>query len=99
MQERIVEETPGVCPKCGGAIVAKKSKNNRKFFGCSNYPNCDFVTWNEPAAEKCPNCGKTLFKKKGRNAGLFCLTEGCGFEKDAEPKKGGGKDMPPTDDK
>ena len=97
--KRIVEETPGVCPKCGGAIVAKKSKNNRKFFGCSNYPNCDFVTWNEPAAEKCPNCGKTLFKKKGRNAGLFCLTEGCGFEKDAEPKKGGGKDMPPTDDK
>ena len=97
--KRIVEETPGVCPKCGGAIVAKKSKNNRKFFGCSNYPNCDFVTWNEPAAEKCPNCGKTLFKKKGRNAGLFCLTEGCGFEKDAKKKKGGGKDMPPTDDK
>ncbi len=95
--KRIVEETPGVCPKCGGAIVAKKSKNNRKFFGCSNYPNCDFVTWNEPTAEKCPNCGKTLFKKKGRNAGVFCMTEGCGFEKEAEPKKGGKKDAPPPD--
>ncbi len=84
--KRIVEETPGVCPKCGGAIVAKKSKKNRKFFGCSHYPQCDFVTWNEPTAETCPKCGKTLFKKKGRNAGLFCMTEGCGFEKEADPK-------------
>ena len=97
--KRIVEDTGAPCPKCDGTIVAKKSKKGRKFYGCSRYPDCDFVTWNEPAAEKCPNCGKTLFKKKGRNAGLFCLTEGCGFEKDAEPKKGGGKDMPPTDDK
>ena len=79
--KRIVEETGGVCPKCGGSIVAKKSKNNRKFFGCSNYPQCDFVTWSEPTKELCPKCGKTLFKKKGRNAGVTCLTEGCGFEK------------------
>ena len=79
--KRIVEETGAVCPKCGGSIVAKKSKNNRKFFGCSNYPQCDFVTWSEPTKELCPKCGKTLFKKKGRNAGVACLTEGCGFEK------------------
>ena len=79
--KRIVEETGAVCPKCGGSIVAKKSKNNRKFFGCSNYPQCDFVTWSEPTKELCPKCGKTLFKKKGRNAGVACLAEGCGFEK------------------
>lgn len=79
--KRIVEETGAVCPKCGGSIVAKKSKNNRKFFGCSNYPQCDFVTWSEPTKDLCPKCGKTLFKKKGRNAGVYCLTEGCGFEK------------------
>ena len=79
--KRIVEETGAVCPKCGGSIVAKKSKNNRKFFGCSNYPQCDFVTWSEPTKELCPKCGKTLFKTKGRNAGVACLTEGCGFEK------------------
>ena len=78
----IVEETGGVCPKCGGSIVAKKSKSNRKFYGCSNYPKCDFVTWSEPSKEVCPKCGKTLFKKKGKNAGLYCLTEGCGYEKD-----------------
>ena len=85
--KRIVEKTGGICPKCGGDIVGKKSKNNRKFYGCSNSPNCDFVTWSEPVSEVCPKCGKTLFKKKGRNAGLYCLTEGCGFEKEAAPKK------------
>ena len=86
--KRIVEETGGICPKCGGSIVAKKSKSNRKFFGCSNYPNCDFVTWSEPTKELCPKCGKTLFKKKGRHAGLYCLTEGCGYEKEPDAKEG-----------
>ena len=78
---RIVESTDGVCPKCGGAVVAKKSKGGRKFFGCANYPKCDFATWNEPTKELCPRCGKTLFRKKGKTNGLVCLTEGCGEEK------------------
>ena len=75
--KRIIKETGGICPKCGGAIVAKKSKKNRVFYGCSNYPNCDFVTWNEPTSEVCPHCGKTMFKKKGKAGGVFCMTEGC----------------------
>ena len=75
--KRIVKETGGICPKCGGAIMQKKSKNNRVFYGCSNYPNCDFVSWNEPAKELCPKCGKNLFLKKGKAGGTFCLTEGC----------------------
>ena len=78
---RIVENTDGVCPKCGGAVVAKKSKGGRKFFGCANYPKCDFATWNEPTKELCPKCGKTMFRKKGKSTGLVCLTEGCGEEK------------------
>ena len=78
---RIVESTDGVCPKCGGAVVAKKSKGGRKFFGCANYPKCDFATWNEPTKELCPKCGKTLFRKKGKTNGLVCLTDGCGEEK------------------
>ena len=78
---RIVESTDGVCPKCGGAVVAKKSKGGRKFFGCANYPKCDFATWNEPTKEICPKCGKTLFRKKGKTNGLVCLTDGCGEEK------------------
>ena len=78
---RIVESTDGVCPKCGGVIIAKKSKGGRKFFGCVNYPKCDFATWNEPTKELCPKCGKTLFRKKGKTNGLVCLTDGCNEEK------------------
>ncbi len=78
---QIVEETPGVCPTCGGKIISKKSHRNRKFFGCSNYPTCNFMTWDEPSAELCPKCGKTLFKRKGKNGGLYCLATDCGFEK------------------
>lgn len=82
----LVDKTAGVCPKCGGTIVAKKSKKNRKFFGCENYPNCDFVTWNEPTAHVCPQCGKTLFRRKGRGGGVVCLTDGCGYEKAGKGK-------------
>ncbi len=77
----IVEETAGVCPDCGGKIIMKKSRHNRKFFGCANYPTCNFMTWDEPTAETCPKCGKTLFKRKGKNGGVYCRTENCGFEK------------------
>ncbi len=79
--KRIVETAPGSCPKCGGVLVGKKSKGGRKFFGCSNYPKCDFATWNEPTNEVCPQCGKTLFRKKGKNGGLVCQTEGCNYQK------------------
>ena len=83
----LIEKTAGVCPKCGGEIIAKKSKSNRKFFGCSNYPKCDFVTWNEPTDKICPACGKTLFKTKGKSAGLVCLNEACGHKEAYKPKK------------
>ena len=80
--KQLVDSTVGICPKCGGNIVARKSKRNRKFFGCENYPNCNFATWNEPSKESCPQCSKTLFKKTGRGGNkLVCLTENCGFEK------------------
>lgn len=78
----LMEETAGVCPDCGGKIIMKKSRRNRKFFGCSNYPNCNFMTWDEPTAETCPKCNKTLFKRKGKNGGVYCRTENCGFEKE-----------------
>lgn len=77
----LVEKTKGTCPCCGGQILAKKSKRGRVFYGCENYPKCEFVTWNEPTAEVCPQCGKTLFRRKGRGGGVQCLTEGCGYEK------------------
>ncbi len=78
--KRIVEETGALCPRCGGVIVAKRSQRGRKFYGCSNYPKCDFVVWNEPSSEVCPRCGRTLFKKKSKNGDtLYCLNEGCGY--------------------
>ena len=66
-------------------MIQKKSKKGYTFFGCENYPECNFVTWDKPTDEKCPKCGKSLFKKKGGI--LACLDENCGFEKKAERKK------------
>ena len=84
----LIAATPGRCPKCGGAVVERKTKRNRKFFGCETYPKCDFVTWNEPTADACPTCGKTLFKKSGRGgSALVCLAEGCGYEKPLQKGK------------
>jgi len=77
----IVNETKGICIKCGGIILQKKSKTGRKFFGCENYPKCDFVSWDEPTSELCPNCNSTLFKKNGKVKKIYCVKEGCNFEK------------------
>ena len=80
--KRLVEDTGGICPKCGGRIVVKKAKSGRTFYGCENYPNCDFMTWDKPLEEKCPQCGSTLFKKSGRGARIHCLKAGCGYERE-----------------
>ncbi|MBQ5641284.1 MAG: topoisomerase DNA-binding C4 zinc finger domain-containing protein, partial [Ruminococcus sp.] len=78
---KYVEKTGVSCPKCGGDVIVKHTKSKRVFYGCSNYPNCDFVSWNEPVNERCPQCGQILFKRKGKKPSLFCATEGCGFSK------------------
>ncbi len=79
--KKFVEKTGVVCPKCGGDVIVKHTKTKRIFYGCSNYPKCDFVSWNEPVNEKCPQCGEILFKKKGKKPVLFCAKEGCGYTK------------------
>lgn len=81
---KFVEKTGVKCPKCNGDVIVKHTKKKRVFYGCSNYPECDFVSWNEPVNERCPQCGGILFKKKGKKPKLYCATEGCGFEKDGE---------------
>ena len=80
---KVVNKIGVPCPKCNGDVIVKNTKRGRQFFGCSNYPNCDFVSWYEPTTEKCPQCGAVLFKKKGKKPKLFCNAEGCGFEKEA----------------
>ena len=79
----LVKDTGGLCPLCGGHMLLRKSAKGRVYYGCGNYPNCNFMTWDEPVTERCPQCGSTLFKRKGS---LICLKEGCGFEKPAEKK-------------
>lgn len=80
----IVQETPGLCPLCGGKILQKKSKNGHKYYGCEKHPECAFMTWDDPTAEKCPDCGKSLFKKRGGI--IHCLDESCGYEAKVERK-------------
>ena len=80
--KKIVQETPGVCPVCGGKIHAKKSKKGKTYFGCEHNPQCPFMTWDKPPEETCPKRGSALFQKAGRGGKLHCLKEGCGYEKE-----------------
>ena len=79
----LVKDTGGLCPLDGGHMLVRKSAKGRVYYGCSNYPKCNYMTWDEPVPEKCPQCGSTLFKKKGQ---LYCAKEGCGFIKPVEKK-------------
>lgn len=76
----IVEELDVPCPKCGGKILVKRSKKGKKFFGCSNYPNCDFVSWNEPMKEPCSKCGSYMTVKYSKTKGKYaiCSNSECG---------------------
>ncbi|MDO5713447.1 MAG: type I DNA topoisomerase [Tissierellia bacterium] len=81
------EERIGVeCPKCKeGEVVIKRSKKGRKFYGCNQYPKCDFVSWNEPVSEPCPKCNGVLTKhttKKG--SFLKCQDPSCGYMRELE---------------
>lgn len=74
----ITESTPGICPKCGGRILKKKSKNNYTYYGCEKNPSCDFMTWDVPVADTCPVCTNTLFKLSGRGPKKpFCVNPAC----------------------
>lgn len=84
--KKYVQETGVICPKCGGKVIVRKTKKGKPFYGCDQYPKCDFVSWNEPVNEKCPNCGKILYKKKGKKPTLYCAKEGCGYERKLEEK-------------
>ena len=82
----LVTKTKAKCPECGGDVIEKKTKRGTPFYGCSNYPECNFMTWDAPTDEVCPRCNKSLFRKKGNV--LYCPdTEGCGFTKPAPKKK------------
>lgn len=69
------------CPKCGGRLLEKISKRSRKFYGCEHYPECDFVSWEQPVDERCPKCGSymTLKRRKKGESWKICSNETCRF--------------------
>jgi DNA topoisomerase-1 len=76
----ILKSTGVSCPKCGeGEIVERKSKKRRTFYGCSRYPECDFVSWDKPVSRSCPKCGKLMVEKRKKKETVIRCTE-CGYE-------------------
>lgn len=69
------------CPKCGKEIVIKKTKKGRRYFGCENSPECDFMSWQKPSNKKCPVCGEILVEKGNK---LVCIGETCGYKESKE---------------
>ena len=67
------------CPKCGGRLLEKTSRKNRKFYGCEHYPECDFVSWEMPVDERCPKCGSYMILKRSRKGETcyLCANEAC----------------------
>ena len=75
----LLVDTGVKCPKCGGPIVERKTRRGRNFYGCKNYPECDYTTWDQPQKETCPKCGAFMLKhhyKNGR-ALLYCSNDAC----------------------
>jgi len=71
----LLEKVEGVlCPKCSGEVLVKKTKKGRKYFGCENNPECDFMTWQKPSIEKCEKCGSILLEKGKK---FVCYNDDC----------------------
>ena len=70
------EKTDVPCPKCGGDVLIKKTKKGRRYYGCANNPECDFMSWQKPSAEKCPNCGSYMVERGNK---VTCSNENCGY--------------------
>ena len=71
-----LEKIGVACPKCGKDIVIKKTKKGRRYYGCENNPECDFMSWQKPSAKKCPKCGNYMLEKGNK---LVCSQETCGY--------------------
>ena len=72
------------CPVCGKDVVVRKTKKGRKYYGCENNPECEFMSWQKPSKEKCPECGGYMLEKGSK---LVCADEKCGFVTSLERKK------------
>ncbi len=83
----LLEPTGVKCPNCDGDIVLRRSKKGRKFYGCSNYPECEFISWDLPVEEKCPKCGSLMVQKRSRGQQYVkCTNEQCGYRSSQDDK-------------
>ncbi|MBP3488304.1 MAG: type I DNA topoisomerase [Roseburia sp.] len=74
-----LEKIGVACPVCGKEVVLRKTKKGRKYYGCENNPECDFMSWSRPVAEKCPKCGSYMVVKGSK---IACADAGCGYTVD-----------------
>ena len=72
------------CPMCGKEVVIRKTKKGRKYYGCENNPECEFMSWQKPSKEKCPECGGYMLEKGNK---LVCADEKCGYVTVLDQKK------------
>ncbi|MCI9525985.1 MAG: type I DNA topoisomerase [Lachnospiraceae bacterium] len=73
------------CPKCGKEVVLRKTKKGRKYYGCEDNPDCDFMSWQRPSKERCPQCGGYMVEKGNK---LVCADNQCGFVKEKKKDQG-----------
>lgn len=75
----------GDCPNCGSHLVERQSKKGNVFYGCTNYPKCNFASWDMPLNTKCPKCNSQLYKHKtAKNERIYCQNQGCNYVKQDE---------------
>ncbi len=78
----IVEKIDVPCPICDGEVIKRKSKKGRLFYGCSNFPKCNFVSWDEPINEKCPDCHNYMVKRRNKKGTTIrCSDKECGYKR------------------
>ena len=79
-----LEKIGVLCQKCNNELVIRKTKKGRRYYGCISYPDCDFMSWQKPSAERCPDCGGAMVERGNK---LVCMDEQCGFVKNIKAEK------------
>ncbi|MFR6291792.1 MAG: type I DNA topoisomerase [Peptococcaceae bacterium] len=84
----LLEKIDVTCPVCHeGEVVLRRSKKGRTFYGCSNYPECDFVSWDRPTGERCPKCNSIMVERNTKKGKLvICSNKECNFEPDKQER-------------
>ena len=76
----ILKDTGVKCPKCGGKIIERRTRRGVVFYGCENYPQCDYVSWDMPLTSNCKTCGSFLFRHR-----FYCSNDDCATRKEDTP--------------